>query len=87
MGDLREKDYQHVDTNNLLECWFRTLKRYRLENRKLRVDFVIHRNALIKTSKSSTSRSNMECKPVKLSVALDLEEAKGMVRENMIESK
>ncbi|KAK3811035.1 MAG: hypothetical protein J3Q66DRAFT_350829 [Benniella sp.] len=39
---MRE-DYQHIDTNNLLECWFRTLKRYHLEDRKLRADFVIHK--------------------------------------------
>ncbi|KAK3816503.1 MAG: hypothetical protein J3Q66DRAFT_401662 [Benniella sp.] len=36
------EDYQHIDTNNLLESWFKALKQHCLEGKRhLRVDHII----------------------------------------------
>ncbi|KAK3821219.1 MAG: hypothetical protein J3Q66DRAFT_332843 [Benniella sp.] len=87
------EDYQHIDTNNLLECWFRTLKRYHLEDRKLRADFVIHKlqGAIdddfrvqyikVKHGVQHVKLSKWEKESQARAARLDLEEARSMVNK------
>ncbi|KAI8359346.1 hypothetical protein B0O80DRAFT_440063, partial [Mortierella sp. GBAus27b] len=93
------KDYQHVNTNNLLESWFRTLKEYHLERRRPRADFVIHmlQGRIESEFRVQYVKVRQGIQPVQLSqydkvrkekaMQLSLEEAGSKVTENIKKRK
>lgn len=88
-----------MNTNNLLESWFRTLKEYHLSRRKVRADLIIYllQGPIESDSRVQYVKVKQGIQPVQLSqydkvrkeraMQLNLEEARNMVTENMTERK
>ncbi|KAF9995651.1 hypothetical protein BGZ65_008718, partial [Modicella reniformis] len=87
------EDYQHIDTNNLLEPWFNTLKNHHLERKRgLRADSIVYMlEGVFRTQNIKVHQgiqlSKYDKKRKAKAMALDFAVAQGMVTENIADSK
>ena len=94
------QNYQHMDTNNMIESWHKTLKRNHLRNeRNVRADYLIYllQGAVNKDFRIAYYKIKHGIEPLTLSaydkqrqakaMALTIEVASQLVTPNMEESK
>ncbi|KAI8597229.1 hypothetical protein EDD21DRAFT_385987 [Dissophora ornata] len=94
------QDYQHVDTNNLIESWHKTLKKHHLgSERNVRADFLIYLLQGVTNTDFRVTyyKIRQGLQPLQLSeydrkrrakaMALDFDTARNMITERMDERK
>ncbi|KAI8357387.1 hypothetical protein B0O80DRAFT_496160 [Mortierella sp. GBAus27b] len=94
------ENYQHIDTNNLVESWHKTLKRHHLgKERNLRADFVVYllQGAVDRDFRMTYLKINRGVQPLRLSqydkkrkgraMELSLDIARIMITVNLDEGK